>query len=128
MIFKTPRIEAEYHELIIRNPKLMSLLACIAEFSMVELKKEAVITEIYRSEAEYKALYAANPAAIPKAAPHTKWQAADLRSSIYTPREIERLLSFIHCFTFYGGQRTTALYHMIAGNVPHFHVQYGNDV
>ncbi len=128
MKFKTLRIEAEYNQLFLRNPKLLSLLKAVNEYSTTELGKEPVITELLRSEEEYQALYAANPAALPASRPHSKWQAADLRSSIYTPREIERLLAFIHCFTFYGGQRTTAIYHMIAGNVPHFHIQYGLDV
>lgn len=125
--FKTDRIKDEFEKaLFIKNPKLFKLLDTAAQFVELEFKKDIVLTEIYRSEEEYKALYA-KAGAVPKSMPHAKWQSADLRSSIYTPREIERLLAFFNQFTFYGGQRKVAIYHAISGNVMHFHVQIGLD-
>lgn len=125
--FKTKRIESEYNELPVHNAKLKTLLDLAVQFVQLEFGKDVVVTEIYRSPEEYKALYAADPTRIPKSPPHTAWQAFDLRSSIYTADEIERLLQFFKCFRFYKGMRSVALYHKIAGNAFHFHVQYGKD-
>ena len=126
--FKTERIKTEWeNELEGKNAKLKRLVAILAEFVALELGKDVVLTEIFRSNEEYKALYASNPSAMPKRPPHTLWQAVDLRSSIYTDVEVKRILEFLKQFRFYAGQRSVGVYHQIAGNVMHFHVQYGND-
>jgi len=86
-----------------------------------EFNKNLVITCLYRSPEENAALY--KGAIEPKWRPHTLWCGADLRSSIYTQDEIQKLLSFLNHFTVFSGQRKCASYHAIAGNVHHFHVQ-----
>lgn len=121
MQFKTDRIRDEYEELKTRNPKLRSTLECADLYTRTEFNKEIVLTCIYRSPDENKALYAPNPE--PATQPHTKWDAADLRSTIFTQGEINKLLTFLNCFSYVGGQRKVATYHLIAGNTWHLHCQ-----
>jgi hypothetical protein len=127
MQYKTDLIKSEFETLKTKNPKLVKILTAIDLFSQAEFGKEIVLTSIYRSLEEYKALYSANPSAMPTSLPHSKYQAADLRSSIYSQQEVDRIVAFANCFHFYGGQRKTALYHAIANGAPHFHVAGGLD-
>jgi hypothetical protein len=126
--FKTTRIEKEYNELPVHNGKLKRLLDMAATFVELEFAKDVVVTEIYRSEDEYKALYAKIPKENwPKSFPHAKWQSIDLRAFIYTPKELERLVNFLNQFKFRGGASKTAFVHAIPGGAAHFHIQYGLD-
>lgn len=124
--FKTDRIKEEWRELDRRNPKLTGVLNCLSNFVTLEFQKDVVITCIFRSEAENEALYAETPPdKRPPTSPHMTWHAADLRSSIYTEQEINKMLQFLNSFSYAGGQRKVALYHIIAGNSFHLHVQAG---
>jgi hypothetical protein len=121
--FKTPQIEKEFEELKNKNVRLRRLLVCANEFCELEFNKSLVLTQIFRTPEEQKALYAqtANP---PAASPHMIWRGADIRSTVFTAREIERLLAFLNTFSYQGGQRKVSIYHAIAGQALHFHVQY----
>lgn len=121
MQFKTPRIREEFIDLTMKNDNLFKILTHADQYSQQEFKKEVVLTCIYRTPEENAALYASSVE--PAWRPHTAWCGADLRSTIYTDAEIQKLLSFLNHFTVYGGQRRCASYHTIAGNVFHFHVQ-----
>ena len=123
MQFKTPQIKLEYETLVAKNYALWTLLNLTEAFSVFELNKSIMITHIFRTPEEQKALYSQTPNP-PATSPHERWEAADLRSSIYTEREITRLLTFLNTFTYQGGQRKVAIYHAVAGNVNHFHIQY----
>lgn len=128
MQFKSERIALEYQTLQQKNEKLWRLISLADQFSKLELGgKEITLTMIYRTQAEHDELYKDTPASQkPKVSPHQLWQAVDIRSSIYSAREIERLLAFLNNFTYQGGQRKVSSYHMVAGNTYHFHVQYGD--
>lgn len=121
MQFKTPRIEAEYATLAMRNFRLYNLLERASTFVEEAFGKPLILTCIYRSEEENKALYAPKPQ--PEWRPHTKWEGVDLRSSIYTEAEIEKLLNHLNMNTVYGGRRKCAVYHKISGNAYHLHIQ-----
>lgn len=98
----------------------------ISLYAEIEFGKPIVVTELSRTPAENTALYAATIAAggkEPDWRPHTQWLAFDLRSSTFTDREIQKMLSVLNSITSFGGQRKTAVYHAIAGNTFHFHVQ-----
>ncbi len=119
--FKTARLEGEYQSLLATNKRLYALLILMQEYSKLNFGKDIVVTCLYRSEAENKALYSPNPE--PAWKPHTLWLAADLRSSIFTDAEIKKLLVFLNTITVFSGQRNCGVYHQIAGNVFHFHIQ-----
>lgn len=122
MKFKTPRLEKEFNTLIVNNFRLYRIVTAADLFSHAEFGKEVVLTEIFRNPEETALLYKDYPKP-PDWRPHENWMGVDLRSSIYTSREIERLLGFLNTFISFGGQRKTAVYHSISGNVAHFHVQ-----
>jgi hypothetical protein len=122
ILFKTPRLEAEFNQLPIQNPRLGRLLKLGSEFMDIEFGKNIVVTEIFRTPEENAALYKA-AGKEPDWRPHTMWMAADLRSSVFSQREIERLAAFFNQFTVFSGQRKCATYHAIKGNVEHFHIQ-----
>lgn len=124
--FKTTRIEHEFAQLAEKNPRLRGIIQLAAGFAELEFKKDVVLTSIYRSPEENADLYKATPGGPPAWTPHTQWQGVDLRSSIYTDAEIQRLLAFFNLFTVFGGKRRCASYHAIAGNVAHFHAQAGS--
>jgi hypothetical protein len=123
--FKTTRIETEFKQLEAeKNKALAALVYSLATFVSLELNKDVVLTEVLRTQEEFDKLYAATPVAKrPKTSPHLFWRAVDIRSSIYTPDEIKRILAFLNAFRYIEG-RPVALYHAIAGNVAHFHIQY----
>lgn len=127
MQFKTDRIAKEYEVLQQKNLKLWRLMSLADQFSKLELGgKEITLTHIYRTLEEQIELYKDTPEAQrPKTSPHQLYQAVDIRSSTYNQREIERLVNFFNQFTYQGGQRKVSMYHMIAGQALHFHVQYG---
>lgn len=121
--FKTDRVKSEYAELLKQNQRLYRLVECIAQFTDLEFKKPVFITSILRTEAEHKGLYkdVPNP---PPMSPHCYWRGVDLRSSIYTENEIQRIVKFANCFLFHGGAKVTALYHTLPNNALHLHIQY----
>lgn len=125
MQWKTARIVAEWNQLPAQNKKLYTILSLADKFSQQEFNKELFITCILRTEAENAELY--KDSVEPDWRPHTLWMGADLRSSIYTDAEIQKLLSFFNLFTVFSGQRRCASYHIIPGNVFHFHVQASRD-
>jgi len=75
-------------------------------------------------------LYAATPVdKRPKnPSPHMVWQAADIRTKDLTEDQIEFLLKELNSNEVYGGRRKCALYHEIAGNAKHLHVQSDHGV
>jgi hypothetical protein len=127
--FKTDRIEKEFKELEAeKNKALAALVNMLSTFVSLELNKDVVLTEIYRTKEEFDMLYSHTPAERrPKTSPHLFWRAVDIRSKIYTDAEIKRILSFLNTFRYVEG-RPVGIYHAIAGNVSHFHIQYvGHD-
>ena len=125
MKFKTPREAEEYGELYKNNPRLVNLIISLDMFTTLEMSKSITITSIYRTQEEQDALYKDVPLEKrPKRSPHQDWKAVDLRSSDFTETEIKRIVNFANQFKYKNGTRVTALYHTIAGNVNHLHIQY----
>jgi hypothetical protein len=125
ILFKTDRQKSDFEQLKSKNPRIVRLATALSEFCELELKKDITVTDVFRTQEEFEALYSQTPPEKrPPTSPHMRWEALDLRSSVFTDREIERMLAFLNCFSYQGGQRKVALYHTIAGNVAHFHIQY----
>lgn len=122
---KDERINKELPELFKQNPAMAQLIACLTFFVEREFKKDVVVTSVYRTAQEQADLYKDVPEDKKVLnSPHCRWEAFDFRTSIFTPREKERLLTFLNCFTYQGGQRKVFMIHTIAGNVEHAHVQF----
>lgn len=120
--FKTDRIRDEFAQLIRSNNKLFLMLVELERFCREGLNKDVVLTSILRTKEENDALYEQTPInQRPKSQPHCTWEAADIRSSIYTDDEIKRILGFINGSYKNSNGKPAAIYHMINGNVPHFH-------
>lgn len=125
ILFKTDNEREEWLVLATSgNRTLAKLLLWLADYCSLEFNKDLTITELYRTPEETQALYAATPPELrPSWKPHENWLAADLRSSVFTQPEIEKLLHVANMVTAFKGQRKTAIYHTIRGNTSHFHVQ-----
>ena len=81
-----------------------------------------MITSIYRTKEEHDALYKNTPNP-PPGSVHMAFEGVDIRSSDFSAADIERMLTFLNCFTFRNGKKV-ALYHQVAGNAFHFHIQF----
>jgi hypothetical protein len=124
--WKTGRIKAEWNELPVHNARLARIVKLLVEYVDLEMGKNVVLTEILRTSDETQKLYAATVVAggaVPSWRPHEIWNAVDLRSSLYTDREIEKIVAFLNQFTVYKGQRRCAVFHAIRGGAPHMHAQ-----
>jgi len=116
MEFKTPRIADEFLDLAQMNPRLKGVLLALEQFTEVELGKGVVVTCLRRTPDENVACGGI------VLSPHLTWEAADLRSSIYSESDIAKMLQFLNCFTYRHGKQT-AMYHQVQGGAPHFHIQ-----
>jgi hypothetical protein len=125
MRFKTPRQQSDFNELPVHNVKLKRVLEILDQFCSMEFGKDICLTDVYRTKAEFDALYAATPAdKRPKTSPHCYWRAADIRSTDFTDAQIKKMLTFLNCFTYTSGQgKPVAIYHVINGNTFHTHIQ-----
>jgi len=126
MNFKTDKLKKDYYSgLYENNPRLVILLDGLNNFVFLEMGKRITITSIYRTQEEQDELYKEVPIdKRPARSPHQDWKAVDLRSSDFTNNEIKRIVAFCNQFKYQNGTRVTALYHTIAGNVNHLHIQY----
>lgn len=125
MQFKSERISKEYNNLTYENPKLFYLLFYLDQFCWLEFEKRITLTHIFRTVEEHNELYKETPESKrPATSPHMYWKACDIRSSTFSGPEITRMLKFLNTWSYKSGQgKAVAIYHAIAGNVNHFHVQ-----
>jgi hypothetical protein len=125
MRFKTERIKKEYEELPDHNRKLIGALITLDMYCATEFGKDVCLTHVFRTKQEHDELYAQTPAdKRPKSSPHMFWQAADIRSTDFTDKQIEKILKLFNCFTYKSGQgKPSAIYHTISGNTFHLHLQ-----
>lgn len=118
---KTDRIAKELAELPVHNKRLYDIVQLTQAYSLLAFGKSIMITEINRTPEENTALYPAG--AEPAHRPHTKWEAVDLRSWVFTDGEIQKLLSMLNTITVYKGQRKCGVYHAITNGAFHLHIQ-----
>lgn len=125
MNFKTQREKNEFASLTDKNAKLKVLLEALDVYTEQAFGKEIMLTRIFCTPGEEDALYVNDPSARPKVSPHEVWQGADLRSSIFTEDEINKVLTYLNSrYKYKNGALPVAFYHKISGNAYHFHVQY----
>jgi hypothetical protein len=116
ILYKDKKVEADYDQLALRNPRLSEVIVALCIFAKLEFNKDIVLTCIHRTPEENKAVGGIENS------PHLNWEAADLRSSTFTQPEIKRMLAFLNCFTFRNNKQT-AICHEVAGGAAHFHLQ-----
>lgn len=125
MMFKTETERTEWEQLDLKNPRLHSLILWLENYVQLNFGKELTLTEIFRSQEEFDALYAQTPPEQrPARSPHQDWHAVDIRSSVFTGSEIQKMISVLNTFKYKDGSKQVCVYHQIAGNVMHFHIQY----
>lgn len=114
--FKDPSVEKEFNQLPVHNKRLYKALLMLEQYLDLEIKKDLILTEIYRDPTEN-----AKQGGIPNS-PHMNWEAADLRSFIYTEEEIAKITAFLNQLTFRNGKET-CVYHAVKNGAPHLHIQ-----
>ena len=125
--FKTSRIEREFNDLKTKNNPLRLLIVVLAKNCRENYGKYLTITGIYRTPAEQKAIYGntARWKKRPFKSPHEFYDACDLRSSNFTPKEIKEMVDFLNEYWNENNYfKWTALYHEVGDNGWHFHIQY----
>lgn len=121
------RIKKELVRLKEKNPELHALIIDLYLWIGKEFGKDTVLTMIYRTQEEQDYLYrhSAKYKEKPFKSPHQFWHALDLRTSIYTDEEIEKIVKYLNDKydnkNYYGW---TAKAHAIKGNAMHFHIQF----
>lgn len=121
MIYKTPRIEREWAELVAGGYMIVPVVQYVAEASIRMFGKQVVVTSIIRTREEQEALCKQMGVAYYDTV-HTLWRGVDLRSTIYKPDEIEILRSMTNKQFEYGRGKKVAVYHDV-GAGPHLHLQ-----
>lgn len=122
--FKTERIAAEWYDLRL-DKRLRVILYALAGYCFDKYQKFLVITELSRSEAERREIYADDPVMREKVGVHEVWRAADVRTHEFTSAEIQDLVGWLNdCFEYSNG-KPTALAHDVSGY--HIHIQVDGD-
>lgn len=119
--FKTNKERDQYVELGTKNPALVELLIDLEAYIRVNLKKNIVITSVYRSPEEQAALYKQSTHKV-KNSDHTLYQAVDLRSWLYSPAEIEQICTYLNKKYKNASGAKVAMCHAITGGAMHFHI------
>jgi len=123
--FKSNRIRDEYTQLMGKNPKLFDIVTTLANHVKDKYEEDLTITCIYRSPEENEELYKNTPIdKRPKNKPHTLWGALDIRSADFSLPEIKELENFINKRWPKLNGSKTAIYHVVDGGAPHFHIQW----
>ena len=115
--FKTDRVESEW-----RDPRLRAdLKAMVYALSgfVSEWGKDLVVTGLFRTEEEQRALYPQEPTRV---SVHQLWRGADLRDSLYSDAERRAMLHFLLRHFDYDGVHAPVLRHD-SGHGSHFHLQ-----
>lgn len=122
LVFKEPRLQDEWAQLATKNPKLHDLVIDLTQYVADMLKKDVVLTSIYRTAEEQAALYAVSLHKVLDS-PHMHWNAVDLRSTVYTEDEIRGIINYINAWYKNANGKPVVIYHVVPGNAYHFHIQ-----
>lgn len=121
MIFKTPREDREWSELVAGGYMIVPVVQYVAESSIRLFGKQVVVTGIVRTQQEQIAL--CKELGVPYYdTVHTLKRGVDIRSSIYTGDEIDILLETTNRQFEYGRGKKVAICHDV-GKGAHLHLQ-----
>lgn len=121
-----PRLQTELTTLKTQNIGLYNLLFNLADWVKEQLKKDLVVTGIFRTPEEQAAIYKNDPKyqMRPFKSPHQFWDAFDLRDMTFTKDEIPQIVKYLNdTYNSTNRYSWTAMDHNI-GIGWHFHVQY----
>ena len=124
MIFKTPRIEAEYHDPAAIHPRIRQLVL-FAEDWLYERGIVLAVTELLRTRAEQVALYAQSGNPDPPTSVHELGRGADIRTLDWPRNLIPGFVEMINNHFPYDPDRPlkqTCIFHDI-GAGEHIHLQ-----
>lgn len=119
--FKTKRIHEEWNSKKL-SIRLTYIIDALVKFTSCEFGKPVILTEIYRTDEEQKNIY--GPLVSIKSV-HQYWRAVDIRTSIYTEDEINKILLFLNMFSYDKKRQRykTALRHDVNAYGDHVHIQ-----
>lgn len=126
MLYESNTLRLEMIEINKVNPGLVDVFLYANQVSIEEFGIPIVFTHLFRTQAKQDELYKNNAKYKKKKfkSPHQFSQAGDIRSRIYTDKQIKILVDKINNkFNATNGFAWTALCHDV-GHGPHFHVQY----
>ena len=90
------RLKEEFVELGQRNSDLFNLICYLNTFCQFHYNKHIIITMVYRTQEEQDNIYQTDPKYLAKKfkSPHQFYHAVDLRSSIFTKEEIDKITKY----------------------------------
>lgn len=121
MIFKAPHMEIEWVHMVEQKMMLVPVVLYVAELSRVQFGKIPVVTSIFRSDDDHRALMERVEMEY-RPTVHSHWRGVDLRSWIYEAPEIDALVQAANDRFGYGRGKKVAIYHDV-GAGGHFHLQ-----
>jgi len=123
----SPRLKEEFRKLLKENNPLAKLIVDLYHYIGDQFNKDTIITMIYRTQDEQDAIYSGNARydKKPWTSPHQYWHGVDIRSWLFTDREIDQIVEYLNDkynkSNYYGW---TAKCHKVARGAIHFHIQY----
>jgi len=119
---ESERIKRELGDLRTKNRELLKLIVDLYHYVEDELGKDVIITMIYRTQAEQEAIYGEG---YKKKSPHQFNQAIDIRSSIYTREDRNKIVKYLNYkYNNSNYYRWTTKVHSVGNHGLHFHIQY----
>ena len=117
---KTQRIRDELHSGEIPS-KMMGILSAIIIYVLIRYSKHIELTDIFRTEAEQRAIYPTKPK---RKSVHQYWRGVDFVVRGLTQEQCKSICKWINKTFKYGKvPYKTCKYHRIIGNASHFHLQ-----
>ena len=127
--FKNFKIASEFDDSMLET-RLRSLINMADEYSTMEFGKDIVITGLLRTQQEQNEIYKKNPDYIKKPwkSVHQYGRGCDLRSSIYTSKEIAKFVDFLNMLTYDPKRpnKKTCTFHNV-GKGDHLHLQVSSN-
>lgn len=120
-----PILLNEMAQLPDKNKELYGVVKELADWVEWEFGKDVVITQIWRSQSQQDILYKDNAKYKKKKfrSFHQIWAAIDLRSSLYTKKEIKLIIEYLE-EVYQDAQVYKVLYHKVGKNGGyHFHIE-----
>lgn len=118
--FKTDKIKQQFKELEKHNRSLSLIVKAIDKRFKKDLKKDVVLTEVFRTFEEQDKIYGKNASI----SPHMVWEAVDIRTHGISDKDIRSLLFALNnTFNEINIYPVTAIFHDI-GLGPHLHIQF----
>lgn len=125
------KLKKELLQLKIENKDLLKLILNLYHWVDINLKKDVIITMIYRTKEQQDIIYKNTKRGDreynknPWKSPHQFWTAIDIRSKIYTKEEQKKIVNYLNNkYNNTNYYKWTSKVHEINNFGMHFHIQY----